>query len=258
MKTDCTEHGDKLDATGLTIPAHIAVIMDGNGRWAKERGQMRLFGHREGVRSVREVVECARELGVRHLTLYAFSTENWQRPDAEVSGLMTLLRTYLKSELKNMLKNDIRLCCLGDAARLPEEVRPVLEETMAETARCGGMVLNLALNYGSRPEILRAVRTLAEDCEQGRLRPADLDEAVFSARLYSASQPDPDLLIRTGGERRLSNFLLWQLSYAELYFTEVMWPDFGREQLIEAIRAYNGRQRRFGRTGDQLREEKQS
>ena len=236
----------------LRIPAHIAIIMDGNGRWARERGQLRLFGHRAGVRSVREVVESARSLGVRYLTLYAFSTENWQRPKVEVSGLMSLLQSYLKSELQTMLQNDIQLRCLGDASHLPPEVRTVLAQTMERTAACRAMVLNLALNYGSRPELVCAARSLARACEEGRLHWEDIDESRLAGELYSSSQPDPDLLIRTGGEHRLSNFLLWQLSYAELYFTEIKWPDFGREQLMDAIRSYSARQRRFGQTGDQV------
>lgn len=241
-----------MDSKELVIPSHIAIIMDGNGRWATERGQLRLFGHRAGVKAVQTIVEAARSLGVRHLTLYAFSTENWQRPESEVSGLMALLQNYLKSELQRMLRNEIRLHCLGDAEQLPKDVRVILEETMAKTAHCTGMNLNLALNYGSRSEILRAVQALARACEEKSLHWADIEERHFVRELYSAPQPDPDLLIRTGGECRLSNFLLWQLSYAELYFTEVKWPDFGQDELVEAIRAYNARQRRFGRTGEQV------
>lgn len=240
------------DTAKSSIPCHIAIIMDGNGRWAQGRGQHRLFGHKAGVDSVREVVETSRSLGVQHLTLYAFSTENWRRPEGEVSGLMTLLQSYLRSELKTMLRNDIRLCCLGEIQQLPAEVQRVLEKTMAETMHCGAMVLNLALSYGGRSELVRAARALAQDCEEGRFHWEDLDEELFAGRLYSAGQPDPDLLIRTGGEHRLSNFLLWQLSYAELYFTETKWPDFRRPHLLEAIAAYNQRQRRFGRTGEQV------
>ena len=242
------------DTTGLAVPGHIAIIMDGNGRWAQERGQLRLFGHKAGVQAVREVVESARSLGVRYLTLYAFSTENWRRPESEVSGLMTLLQHYLKAELKAMLRNGIRLCCLGEVRHLPAEVGQILEKTMAETAHCGSMVLNLALSYGGRNELVRAARNLAQACEQGKLHWADIDEAQLAGHLYSAGQPDPDLLIRTGGEHRLSIFLLWQLSYAELYFTDTKWPDFRRRHLIAAIEAYNQRQRRFGRTGDQVQQ----
>ena len=243
-----------MDTTELAVPRHIAIIMDGNGRWAQERGQYRLFGHKAGVKAVREVVQTARSIGVRHLTLYAFSTENWRRPENEVSGLMSLLQSYLKPELKTMLRNDIRLSCLGEVEHLPAEVGQVLKTTMVETAHCGAMVLNLALSYGGRNELARAARALAHDCEEGRLHWADIDETQLAKRLYSAGQPDPDLLIRTGGEHRLSNFLLWQLSYAELYFTETKWPDFRRQHLLEAIDAFNQRQRRFGKTGEQVQQ----
>ena len=245
-----------VDPAELSVPRHIAIIMDGNGRWAQERGQYRLFGHKAGVKAVREVVETSRSLGVGHLTLYAFSTENWRRPEGEVSGLMTLLQSYLRSELKTMLSNDIRLHCLGDTRQLPAEVRSILEKTMAETAACRAMVLNLALSYGGRAELVRACRSLARDCTEGSLHWQDIDEDLLSGRLYSAGQPDPDLLSRTGGEHRLSNFLLWQLSYSELYFTETRWPDFRREQLLEAIASYNQRQRRFGKTGEQVQNPK--
>ncbi len=202
---------------------------------------------------MRAVVETAREIGVRYLTLYAFSTENWQRPPTEVNGLMKLLRNYLESELRTMLKNDIRLFCLGERERLPDQVRRILEQVMAETRDCRAMTLNLALSYGGRNEMIRAVRSLARDCAEGRLDWRRLDEQQLSDRLDTSGQPDPDLLIRTGGERRLSNFLLWQASYAELYFTETKWPDFRRDDLLEAIAEYGRRQRRFGRTGAQLR-----
>lgn len=229
--------------------------MDGNGRWAEERNRPRLFGHKAGVDSVREVIETARELGVQHLTLYAFSTENWKRPDTEVSGLMSLLRTYLVGELQNMLSNGIRLRCLGQRERLPEDVRRVLEQTIADTASCTDMNLNLALSYGGRAELLRAVRSIAQECVDGDLDVEQIDEETIDNHLYTTGQPDPDLLIRTAGECRLSNFLLWQASYAELYFTEVKWPDFRRDQLLEAIDIFNSRQRRFGKTGAQLRSE---
>jgi len=234
------------------VPAHIAIIMDGNGRWAEERHLPRLAGHKAGVDSVRAVVECAREIGVRYLTLYAFSTENWQRPRSEVTGLMGLLRTYLEAELRTMLKNDIRLFCIGQKDRLPGDVRQVLDAVMAETESCRAMTLNLALSYGGRNEMIRAVRKMAERCVSGEIRPEDIDEELVAAHLDTAGQPDPDLLIRTGGERRLSNFLLWQVSYAELYFTETKWPDFRKEQLLEAVAEYGRRQRRFGKTGAQL------
>ncbi len=234
------------------VPTHVAIIMDGNGRWAEERNKPRLAGHKAGVDSVRAVVETARDIGVRHLTLYAFSTENWQRPPTEVSGLMRLLRTYLESELRNMLKNDIRLFCLGQRERLPADVRRVLGTVMEETADCTGMTLNLALSYGGRNEMMRAVRQLAKQCVAGELDYRFLSEDMLTNLLDTAGQPDPDLLIRTGGEHRLSNFLLWQASYAELYFTETKWPDFRKNQLLEAVAVYGGRQRRFGKTGAQL------
>lgn len=237
------------------VPAHVAIVMDGNGRWAEERSRPRLFGHKAGVKSVRTVVETAREIGVRHLTLYAFSTENWRRPSVEVKGLMALLKSYLKSEQKTMLKNDIRLQCLGQHDRLPPDVRKTLQGVLDATASCSAMTLNLALSYGSRSEIVQAARAIATDCVEGSLKLDQLDEQVLSDRLYTKGQPDPDLFIRTGGERRLSNFLLWQVSYAELYFTEIKWPDFGREEFLGAVADFGIRQRRFGKTGSQLRQE---
>ena len=236
------------------VPQHIAIIMDGNGRWAEERKRPRLFGHKAGVDSVREIVETARELGVKFLTLYAFSTENWNRPTNEVTGLMSLLKNYLQSELRTMLKNDIRLCCLGQQDRLPGDVRRVLAETIEETKACTSMTLNLALSYGGRTELTDAFRKIAQECAQGTMRWQEITESTISAHLYTAGQADPDLLIRTGGENRLSNFLLWQASYAELYFTEVKWPDFRKDQLMEAIVCFNARQRRYGLTGSQLQE----
>ena len=236
------------------LPGHVAIIMDGNGRWAQKRHRPRLFGHKAGVDSVRAVVETARELKIKHLTLYAFSTENWQRPGEEVKGLMALLKTYLQVELANMKKNQIRLACFGQKDRLPGDVREVLEQVMADTAACTGMRLNLALSYGSRAELVHAVRTIAEDCRADRLAVDAIDDQLISDLLYSNGQRDPDLLIRTGGEQRLSNFLLWQLSYAEIYFTEIMWPDFRKAQFIEAVREYAGRQRRYGKTGAQVQQ----
>jgi len=237
------------------IPVHVAIVMDGNGRWAQLRKQPRLFGHKAGVKSVRTVVESAREIGIRHLTLYAFSTENWRRPSLEVKGLMSLLDTYLKSEQKTMLKNDIRLQCFGQQDKLPPQVQKTLSKIIDATAYCTSMTLNLALSYGSRSEIIGAVRKLTDKCVAGELSSADLDEEMLASNLYTAGQPDPDLFIRTGGEKRLSNFLLWQVSYAELYFTDIKWPDFGRKELLEAIADYGARQRRFGKTGSQVLQE---
>lgn len=239
----------------MNIPRHIAIIMDGNGRWAEERNRPRLFGHKAGVDAVREVVEISRELGVEYLTLYAFSTENWKRPASEVSGLMSLLKSYLVAELKAMLSNDIRLCCLGQLETLPEDVRKVLDETMACTENCQAMTLNLALSYGGRAEMIHAVQAIADKCIAGELTSSAISEETINSHLYTAGQAEPDLLIRTGGECRLSNFLLWQASYAELYFTEVKWPDFKKDQLLKAIEIYNQRQRRFGKTGAQLQAE---
>jgi len=239
----------------VLVPRHVAIIMDGNGRWAEERKRPRLFGHKAGVDSVREIVETARTLGIDFLTLYAFSTENWNRPSSEVTGLMGLLKSYLQSELRAMLKNDIRLCCLGQQDRLPADVQSVLQQTIADTKSCHGMTLNLALSYGGRHELVQAMRNLAQKCQEGALQWQDISEADINAHLFTAGQPDPDLLIRTGGENRLSNFLLWQASYAELYFTEIKWPDFKKDQFMEAINIFSRRQRRFGQTSAQLNAE---
>jgi undecaprenyl diphosphate synthase len=238
------------------IPRHIAIIMDGNGRWAKQRNLPRLLGHKAGAKSVKNIVRTARKLNLEVLTLYAFSTENWKRPSLEVKGLMTLLKNYLKAELQNMLKNDISLRCLGEIDMLPSDVKKILTRVIHETALKTGdnpaLVLNLALSYGSRSEIVRAARIMAEKCLGGELAPEDFSEQLLAAHLYTAGLPDPDLLIRTGGESRLSNFLLWQLSYAELYITETMWPDFNAESLFAALMHFQNRERRFGRTSEQL------
>jgi undecaprenyl diphosphate synthase len=230
------------------LPKHVAIIMDGNGRWAQQRHRPRLFGHKAGADSVREAVETAREVGIRHLTLYAFSTENWQRPGMEVKGLMALLKTYLKSELDTMKKNGIRLQCFGQKDRLPDDVRNTLDRVIAETEQGSELRLNLCLSYGSRTEMIEAMQEISRKCASGALKPEDIDDQLFSDHLYSTGQPDPDLLIRTSGEQRLSNFLLWQLSYAELYFTNTQWPDFRKDQFLEALEKYAGRQRRFGKT----------
>jgi undecaprenyl diphosphate synthase len=235
-----------------SVPSHVAIIMDGNGRWAEQRKRPRLFGHKAGVDSVRIIVEAARKIGVKHLTLYAFSTENWQRPGGEVKGLMSLLKTYLKAELKMMKKNQIRLGCFGQMNRLPRDVQQVLTSVIADTRDCQGMRLNLALSYGSRSEIIAGVQEIARKCCDGSLHPDDIDESLLGTHLDSAEQPDPDLLIRTGGEKRLSNFLLWQISYAEIFFTETMWPDFHEKQFVKAVAEFSNRQRRFGKTGAQL------
>jgi len=241
------------------IPRHVAIIMDGNGRWAKQRNLPRIMGHKVGTESVKAIVRTARELNVEVLTLYAFSTENWKRPASEVKGLMTLLKTYLKSEVQNMLENNISLRCIGEMEKLPVDVQKILTRIIRETAPGTdvkpSLTLNLALSYGSRSEIVRAARTMAGKCVSGQFDPEDFTEQLFASHLYTGGLPDPDLLIRTGGEARLSNFLLWQLSYAELYITETMWPDFKGEKLIEAIIDYQGRERRFGQTSEQLQAE---
>jgi undecaprenyl diphosphate synthase len=227
--------------------------MDGNGRWAKHQHKPRLFGHKVGVDSVQEIVECAGEWGVEVLTLYAFSTENWKRPADEVGGLMGLLKNYLQKELSRMLKNNIRLTCIGNIAKLPKDVREVLESTITETAGNNKLTLNLALSYGGRSELIRGIKIIAEEISSGKLSAADIDEKCIDSHLYTADLPDPDLLIRTGGEARLSNFLLWQASYAEIYFTDVMWPDFREQAFADAIVEYQGRERRFGKTSAQLK-----
>lgn len=243
----------RIDRTKL--PLHIAIIMDGNGRWAEINSMSRIRGHRKGVESVKEAVKVCREIGIRYLTLYSFSMENWLRPAREVSALMGLLEEFLRSELQEMLDNRIRLMAIGNIDILPEMAKRVLRKTIEETSSNNGMVLNLALSYGGRDEIVEAVRKILKDGEAGRITHEDITNEVFSGYLYTSGMPDPDLLIRTGGEYRLSNFLLWQMAYTEFYFTDILWPDFHRENLIEAIVGYQKRERRFGRTSDQLSRE---
>lgn len=243
---------EKYGLDPLALPRHIAIIMDGNGRWAKSRLRPRLFGHKEGAESVRNIVTACRELGIEALTLYAFSSENWNRPEAEVSGLMSILQKFLNSELSKMQKNGIRLHCIGDIQSLPESVQAPLRAAMESTKDNTGLVLSLALSYGGRDEIRRAVKGIATAVEAGELQVDDINDDLISASLDTSILPDPDLLIRTGGEARLSNFLLWQLSYAELYFTDIMWPDFRAEQLAQAIAYFQNRERRFGKTGEQI------
>ncbi|MCB9688495.1 MAG: isoprenyl transferase [Alphaproteobacteria bacterium] len=234
------------------VPTHLAVIMDGNGRWATERGLPRSAGHEAGADSVREITRACRRKGIRYLTLYSFSTENWGRPEDEVDTLMALLARYLVEERDEMMDNGVRLQGIGELDRLPKYVRTLLEEATRITADNEGLLLTLALSYGSRAEIVDSMRFLAREVEAGRLRPEDIDETAIGAHLYTAGMPDPDLLVRTSGEMRLSNFLLWQVAYAELYVTDVMWPDFRSPQLEEALESYARRQRRFGKTGAQL------
>ncbi|MDF1823444.1 MAG: isoprenyl transferase [Verrucomicrobiales bacterium] len=228
------------------IPRHIAIIMDGNGRWAKARDLPRREGHRAGAASVESSLETCGEIGVEYLTLYAFSSENWKRPEAEVTALMGLLAHFLKEKTPTLMKNNIRLQVIGQIERLPASNRRALEKTMAVTAENDGLTLVVALSYGSREEIVGATRKLMQAAVDGQIRPEDLTEERFSASLDTAGMPDPDLLIRTSGESRLSNFLLWQISYAEIYITKDYWPDFGRDQLLEAVADFQGRQRRFG------------
>jgi len=235
------------------LPRHIAIIMDGNGRWAKQHALGRIMGHQKGVEAVRKTVRLCREIGIQYLTLYAFSVENWLRPDQEVAALMQILRQYLRSELAEMMENDIRLHAIGDIAGLQEPVRKLLAETMDRTAGNRGMVLNLALSYGGQDEIIRAVRRIAEDVRDGKLGAGDINRQSFAAYLYTAGIPDPDLLIRTSGEFRISNFLLWQSAYTEFFFTEVLWPDFDKRDLFAAIADYQRRERRYGLTSEQLR-----
>ncbi len=234
------------------LPQHVAIIMDGNGRWAKQRGMNRIRGHEEGTKSVRTIVRATRELGIPWLTLYAFSEENWRRPKYEVKALMVILKRFLKSELREMLDNGIRFQAIGRLHKLPKDVQKTLRETAERTAHDRNMVLTLALSYGGRQEITDAARKMVERVEAGELRASDISEALVSEHLYTANIPDPDLLIRTSGECRVSNFLLWQIAYAEIYVTPTYWPDFRKEQYVEALIEYQKRERRFGATGDQV------
>lgn len=233
-------------------PRHIAIIMDGNGRWAKQKGMPRVWGHHNGVKSVREVTEGCGEIGVEYLTLYAFSTENWSRPQDEVGALMALLIDTIKREINNLNKNNVRLLTIGDISALPEANYRALQEGMEQTRHNTGLTLVLALNYSAKWEIIQAARKLAEQAAAGLIRPSDIDEARFAGALGTTGMPDPELLIRTSGETRISNFLLWQIAYSELYFTPVFWPDFGKKELFEAIISYQHRERRFGRISEQV------
>lgn len=236
------------------IPSHVAIIMDGNGRWAKERGKDRLFGHQHGVLSVREVVEGCAELGIKYLTLYAFSTENWNRPESEVNGLMELLVATIRKEAETLNKNGVRLFVIGDMESLPTTCVNELNEAMALTAQNTNLNLVLALSYSAKWEILDAVKKIATEVQQGKLSVDDISEEVFKNKLTTAGFPDPELMIRTSGEHRISNFLLYQLAYAELYFTHTHWPDFRKENLFEAVLNYQNRERRFGKISEQLKQ----
>lgn len=241
---------DKIDVKKL--PEHIAIIMDGNGRWAIKHGLDRVNGHYEGVDSVREVAEAAAEIGVKYLTLYTFSTENWNRPKDEVDALMSLFVETIVKELDTLNKNNIRLNAIGDLASLPAENLMKLNQTMDQTSNNDRMVLTLALSYSSRWEIINAVKEIAKEVELGTLKSDDITNEVFEKHLSTKSMPDPELLIRTSGELRISNYMLWQIAYTELYFTDVLWPDFRKEELYMAIADYQERERRFGKTSDQL------
>ena len=234
------------------LPKHVAIIMDGNGRWAKERGEDRVYGHHEGVISVREIVNASAEIGIQYLTLYAFSTENWNRPKAEVDALMELLVNTIRKEIEELNKNKVRLHIIGDFASLPEICQKELNEATELTAGNTGLNLILALSYSSRKEITGAARKLAEQVLAGTLKPEDITDDLFHQQLYTAAFPDPELMIRSSGEHRISNFLLYQLAYAELYFTNVHWPDFRKNNLYEALLNYQQRERRFGKTSEQI------
>ena len=234
------------------IPDHIAIIMDGNGRWARERSLPRISGHREGINSVREITRLCGEIGIKHLTLYTFSTENWQRPKAEVSALMTLLLKTINKEVKELHKNNVKFTVIGDLAMLPRSTRKGLQDGIELTQDNGGLNLCLALNYGSRQEMIDAIQSLASKVQSGEMEPEEINEAIFSNALYTKGIPDPDLLIRTSGECRLSNFLLWQSAYTEIFITDTYWPEFREEQLMDAITVYQLRERRFGKVSEQV------
>lgn len=241
---------EKIDKNRL--PRHVAIIMDGNGRWAKAKGKDRSFGHQEGVVSVRKIMDAVTQLGLKYLTLYTFSTENWNRPEEEVQALMSLLVSAIHRETPDMMKKNVRLTAIGDLSRLREDAYNTLQECIDMTSANTGTTLVLALSYSSRWEIARAARQLAQEVLEQKINPNDITEAMVSDHLTTKNIPDPDLLIRTGGEKRISNFLLWQLSYAEFFFTDVFWPDFREEELYEAILYYLQRERRFGKTSEQL------
>lgn len=230
----------------MKIPQHVAIILDGNGRWAKSKGMPRNYGHAQGSKNVERICEEAWRMGIKYLTVYAFSTENWNRPKDEVDALMKLLRNYMKTCLKTAAKNDMKVRVIGDIEPLDEDIKKRIGELEAATVDNGGLNFTIALNYGSRDEMTRAARRMAQDCADGKLDPDKIDESVFESYLDTHGIPDPDLMIRTSGEQRLSNYLLWQLAYAEFYFTDVPWPDFTKDELVKAVEEYNHRHRRFG------------
>jgi undecaprenyl diphosphate synthase len=236
----------------INLPNHIAIIMDGNGRWAEKRSLNRIAGHRMGIKRAKEIIRASREIGIRVLTLYAFSTENWNRPPREIRTLMALLKRFLSAEGRSLIKNNIRLNAIGAIEDLPGDVRDVLRQVMEQSRHNTGMVLNAALSYSGRQEIIQAIRRMCREASEGRLDPARVDEKLLSDYLYTAGLPDPDLLIRTSGEYRISNFLLWQTAYTELYITGTLWPDFSKKDLLRAITDYAKRERRFGLTRQQI------
>ena len=234
-------------------PNHVAIIMDGNGRWAKQKGENRLFGHKNGIKSVQKIVEYATKIEIKNLTLYAFSTENWNRPKKEIETLMNILIDTLRKEINKMVENNVQFKCIGDISQLPDNVVKELEETIKKTRKNKGLVLTLALNYGFKKELIHAIKNLALKVKKNLISIDDIDEKIINNHLYSGELPSVDLLIRTSGEQRISNFLLWQISYAELFFSEVFWPDFDEINFEKAIKNYKKRERRFGKTSDQIK-----
>ena len=230
----------------MRVPQHIAIILDGNGRWAKSKGMPRNYGHAQGSKNVERICEEAWRMGIKYLTVYAFSTENWSRPDSEVAALMKLLRNYMKTCLKTAAKNDMKIRVIGNIEPLDEDIKSRIRELEEATVNNGGLNFTIALNYGSRDEMTRAVRKMAQDCADGKLSATDINESALESYLDPHGTPDPDLMIRTSGEQRLSNYLLWQLAYSEFYFTDVPWPDFTKEELVRAVEEFNHRHRRFG------------
>jgi undecaprenyl diphosphate synthase len=241
------------DIDKLKLPKHVAIIMDGNGRWAKQIGKNRVFGHQQGARSIKEVVKIAGEIGIEYLTLYAFSTENWSRPKLEVEALMALLVSTINTETKELMENNVKLLSIGNHEILPDKVRKKLYQAIEKTKNNTGLKLNLALSYSSKWEIINAVKKIAEQVQNKQIALEQINEELIDNNLSTAGIPHPELMIRTSGEYRISNFLLWQLAYSELYFTQVLWPDFGREEFLDAILNYQNRERRFGKTSEQIK-----
>lgn len=252
---DLTVNEELLSSYDGPVPRHVAVIMDGNGRWANQRGMRRIRGHHEGANAVRRTVESCRYLGVEALTLYAFSSQNWSRPLDEVTGLMTLFDIYIKKERKRLLKNGISLRVIGDRSRLSDKLCKAVGHLEEESSHNDGMTLQVAVSYGGREELVRAVQQIGEDVKSGAIEPAEITAESIEEHLYTTGIPDPDLVVRTSGEMRLSNFLLWQIAYSELFVTDVLWPDFAEEHLLDAFRAFGARERRFGQTGQQISDE---